>query len=93
MSVPETGGSFLAFADHATDAIARFDTDLRHVYVNPAVAQSTGVAADGSDRTLVRSIVDLAHNLGRRVLLKPSKISPPGNCCRNSAATRLRATS
>src|SRR4051794_2534364 len=44
-TVPEPPESFAAFADYATDAIARFDRELRHVYVNPAVVRSTGVPA------------------------------------------------
>lgn len=37
---------FSALVEHSPDVIARIDRELRHVYVNPAVAAVTGVAAD-----------------------------------------------
>lgn len=37
---------FTALVEHSPDIIARIDRDLRHVYVNPAVATATGVAPE-----------------------------------------------
>ncbi len=37
---------FRSLAEHAPDLIARFDTDLRYVYVNPAVERATGLPAE-----------------------------------------------
>lgn len=34
---------FSALVEHAPDVIARIDRDLRHVYVNPAIATATGI--------------------------------------------------
>jgi PAS domain S-box-containing protein len=39
----ESEERFRAFCENAPDVIARFDKDLRHVYVNPAVEQVTGL--------------------------------------------------
>jgi PAS domain S-box-containing protein len=36
---------FDALVEHAPDIIARIDRELRHVYVNPAVVNATGLAA------------------------------------------------
>lgn len=38
--------AFTALAEQAPDIIARFDREFRHVYVNPAVEQLTGVARE-----------------------------------------------
>jgi PAS domain S-box-containing protein len=37
---------FETLADHAPDVIARFDRELRHLYVNPAVSASSGIPRD-----------------------------------------------
>jgi PAS domain S-box-containing protein len=37
--------AFRALADHAPNAIARFDRNLRHTYVNPAIERATGIPA------------------------------------------------
>src|SRR6185295_1535587 len=37
---------FTTLVENSPDIIARIDRDLRHVYVNPAVASATGVTAD-----------------------------------------------
>jgi PAS domain S-box-containing protein len=37
------GQEFTTLAEHALDIIARFDRDLRHVYVNPAITSTTGL--------------------------------------------------
>lgn len=37
---------FSALVEHSPDVIARIDRELRHVYVNPAVAAVTGIAPD-----------------------------------------------
>jgi PAS domain S-box-containing protein len=34
---------FKALVEHAPDIIARFDRDLRHVYINPAITRATGL--------------------------------------------------
>ena len=39
----ESEERFRAFCENAPDVIARFDNDLRHVYINPAVEQLTGM--------------------------------------------------
>lgn len=35
---------FKALVEHAPDIIVRFSTQLRHVYINPAIEQATGIA-------------------------------------------------
>lgn len=37
---------FIALIENAPDIIARFDSELRHIYVNPAVELATGLAAE-----------------------------------------------
>jgi PAS domain S-box-containing protein len=37
---------FRALVEHSPDVIARFDRDLRHLYINPAVTQATGLRPD-----------------------------------------------
>jgi len=37
---------FRALVEHSPDVIARFDPDLRHLYVNPAITQATGLLPD-----------------------------------------------
>jgi PAS domain S-box-containing protein len=37
---------FRALVEHSPDVIARFDRDLRHLYINPAVTQATGLSPD-----------------------------------------------
>ena len=37
---------FSALVEHAPDVIARIDRELRHVYVNPAIATATGIAPE-----------------------------------------------
>lgn len=37
---------FKALVENAPDIIARFDRDLRHVYVNPAIEQATGLSRE-----------------------------------------------
>jgi PAS domain S-box-containing protein len=37
---------FSALVEHAPDVIARIDRDLRHVYVNPAIAAATGITPE-----------------------------------------------
>jgi PAS domain S-box-containing protein len=37
---------FSALVEHAPDVIARIDRDLRHIYVNPAIAAATGIAPE-----------------------------------------------
>jgi PAS domain S-box-containing protein len=37
---------FRALVEHSPDVIARFDQDLRHLYINPAVTQATGLLPD-----------------------------------------------
>jgi len=37
---------FMALIENAPDIIARFDRELRHIYVNPAVELATGLAAE-----------------------------------------------
>ncbi|MBD2071416.1 PAS domain S-box protein [Leptolyngbya sp. FACHB-671] len=37
---------FRALVEHSPDVIARFDRDLRHLYINPAVTQATGLLPD-----------------------------------------------
>lgn len=43
MSLQKLEKSFRMVAENATDIITRFDRDLRHVYVNPAVQPATGL--------------------------------------------------
>ncbi|WP_162005770.1 PAS domain-containing protein [Dictyobacter vulcani] len=38
--------AFQMLAENAPDIIARFDSDLRYLYVNPAITQATGFAAE-----------------------------------------------
>ncbi|HEY9602609.1 MAG TPA: PAS domain S-box protein, partial [Allocoleopsis sp.] len=37
---------FKALVENAPDIIARFDRDLRHLYINPAIAQATGLSRE-----------------------------------------------
>jgi len=43
LALRQSEASFRAVADTAPDIIARFDRDLRHLYVNPAVERVTGL--------------------------------------------------
>ncbi|MCX5973777.1 MAG: PAS domain-containing protein, partial [Coprothermobacterota bacterium] len=36
---------FSTLVEHATDMIVRFDTNLRHIYCNPAVEHQLGIPA------------------------------------------------
>lgn len=46
VDLQESEARFRHLAENAADLIVRFDTDLRHLYINPALARLTGISQE-----------------------------------------------
>jgi PAS domain S-box-containing protein len=83
---------FKALVEHSPDIIARFDRQLRHIYVNPAVEVATGITRKAfigktnQELGLPSALVDDCHEIVEKVfetgqdqLMEFETLTPTGN--------------